>query len=47
MSFGHDAVIGLARAAGAAIMKVYAEDFAVEHKDDRSPLTAATSPRTG
>jgi 3'(2'), 5'-bisphosphate nucleotidase len=35
------AVIELARAAGAAIMKVYAEDFSVEHKDDRSPLTAA------
>jgi 3'(2'), 5'-bisphosphate nucleotidase len=35
------AVIDLARAAGAAIMKVYAGDFAVEHKDDRSPLTAA------
>jgi 3'(2'), 5'-bisphosphate nucleotidase len=35
------AVIELARTAGAAIMKVYAGDFAVEHKDDRSPLTAA------
>lgn len=38
----------LARAAGeiatraaAAIMDVYTSDFAVEHKDDRSPLTAA------
>ena len=31
----------LARAAGAAIMQVYAGDFAVEHKDDHSPLTAA------
>ncbi len=41
MNFDHEAVIALARAAGAAIMKVYAEDFSVEHKDDRSPLTAA------
>ena len=41
MNFDHDAVIALARSAGAAIMKVYAEDFSVEHKDDRSPLTAA------
>ena len=31
----------LARDAGAAIMKVYAGDFAIEHKDDNSPLTAA------
>ena len=38
----------LARAAGdiaeraaAAILAVYESDFAVEHKDDRSPLTAA------
>ena len=37
----HRAVIELARVAGAAIMKIYSEDFAVEHKDDRSPLTAA------
>jgi len=35
------AVIDLARAAGAAIMRVYAEDFEVEHKKDCSPLTAA------
>jgi 3'(2'), 5'-bisphosphate nucleotidase len=34
-------VLQLARAAGAAIMQVYVQDFAVEHKDDRSPLTAA------
>ncbi|MEO7431989.1 MAG: 3'(2'),5'-bisphosphate nucleotidase CysQ [Dokdonella sp.] len=27
--------------AAAAIMDVYASDFAVDHKDDRSPLTAA------
>ncbi len=34
-------VIDLVRRAGDAIMAVYAEDFDVEHKDDRSPLTAA------
>jgi 3'(2'), 5'-bisphosphate nucleotidase len=33
--------IALAEAAGRAIMAVYAEDFAVERKDDRSPLTEA------
>ncbi|HVT33050.1 MAG TPA: inositol monophosphatase family protein, partial [Rhodanobacteraceae bacterium] len=31
----------LAEAAAAAILRVYESDFAVEHKDDRSPLTAA------
>ena len=31
----------LTRDAGAAIMRVYASDFAVERKDDNSPLTAA------
>jgi len=31
----------IARTAGAAIMQVYAGDFAVERKDDNSPLTAA------
>jgi 3'(2'), 5'-bisphosphate nucleotidase len=31
----------IARDAGAAIMRIYAGDFAVEHKDDNSPLTAA------
>jgi len=36
-----EAVIALVRQAGRAIMAVYASDFAVEHKDDRSPLTAA------
>lgn len=36
-----DPVLQLARAAGAAIMRVYVEDFAVEQKDDQSPLTAA------
>jgi len=34
-------LLALARAAGAAIMQVYAQDFAVQHKDDRSPLTEA------
>jgi len=34
-------LLALAREAGAAIMRVYEQDFAVEHKDDRSPLTAA------
>ena len=31
----------IARTAGNAIMRVYAGDFAVERKDDNSPLTAA------
>ena len=31
----------LAEHAAAAILDVYGSDFAVEHKDDRSPLTAA------
>ncbi len=31
----------IAIAAGDAIMQVYNSDFAVEHKDDKSPLTAA------
>jgi 3'(2'), 5'-bisphosphate nucleotidase len=34
-------VTDIATAAAAAIMEVYASDFAVQHKDDRSPLTAA------
>jgi 3'(2'), 5'-bisphosphate nucleotidase len=34
-------LVALARDAGAAIMRVYAQDFAVETKDDDSPLTAA------
>lgn len=34
-------VLQLARDAGAAIMQVYVQDFAVEHKEDFSPLTAA------
>ena len=36
-----DAVIALARAAAAEILKVYDSEFAIEQKDDRSPLTAA------
>jgi 3'(2'), 5'-bisphosphate nucleotidase len=34
-------LLELARQAGAATMHVYAQDFEVWHKDDRSPLTAA------
>lgn len=34
-------VAALVREAGRAIMQIYASDFAVQHKDDRSPLTAA------
>ena len=34
-------VCALAQQAGAAILEVYDSDFAVEHKEDRSPLTAA------
>lgn len=33
--------IRLARSAGEAILEVYARTFAVEHKDDKSPLTEA------
>ena len=36
-----DAVLDLVRRAGAAILEVYATDFEVEAKADRSPLTAA------
>ena len=35
------ACCSIARRAGEAIMQVYAGDFAVERKDDNSPLTAA------
>ena len=41
MSFDPKAVVSLAREAGAKIMEIYAQDFAVETKDDHSPLTAA------
>jgi len=34
-------VLEIARAAGEAIMEIYNTDFAVEYKDDKSPLTAA------
>lgn len=34
-------VVQIARAAGAEIMRIYQSDFAVSHKDDRSPLTEA------
>ena len=36
-----EAIVELAYRAGNAIMEVYESDFAVQHKDDRSPLTAA------
>ena len=36
-----EAVIALACRAGEAILEVYGQDFAVEAKDDRSPVTAA------
>jgi 3'(2'), 5'-bisphosphate nucleotidase len=38
---GVDAVIALARRAAEAIRAVYQGEFAVRHKDDASPLTAA------
>ena len=45
MSAGNARFVGpllaLVRQAGAAIMRVYSEDFAVSHKQDRSPLTEA------
>jgi 3'(2'), 5'-bisphosphate nucleotidase len=34
-------VLAIARSAGAAIMKIYEQDFAIETKADNSPLTAA------
>jgi 3'(2'), 5'-bisphosphate nucleotidase len=36
-----EGVIAIARAAAAEILKVYDSEFAVRHKDDRSPVTAA------
>lgn len=36
-----DAVIAIAREAAAAILAVYESGFAIQQKDDRSPLTAA------
>ncbi|WP_425472218.1 3'(2'),5'-bisphosphate nucleotidase CysQ [Thermomonas fusca] len=36
-----DGLIRIARQAAAAILAVYDGEFAVQHKDDRSPLTAA------
>ena len=41
MSALREACIDLARAAGAAIMQVYAQDFDVAAKSDASPLTEA------
>jgi 3'(2'), 5'-bisphosphate nucleotidase len=34
-------LLDIAHAAGAEIMKVYAKDFTVDYKDDKSPLTEA------
>ncbi|MHC3994944.1 3'(2'),5'-bisphosphate nucleotidase CysQ [Thiomicrolovo sp. ZZH C-3] len=34
-------VVAIAEKAGKAIMEIYAQDFAVEYKDDKSPLTEA------
>ncbi|MDJ0738614.1 MAG: 3'(2'),5'-bisphosphate nucleotidase CysQ [Gammaproteobacteria bacterium] len=34
-------MLSIAKAAGAAILDIYHQDFAVDHKDDSSPLTAA------
>ena len=34
-------VVDIARAAGREIMRVYESEFAVSHKDDKSPLTEA------
>jgi 3'-phosphoadenosine 5'-phosphosulfate (PAPS) 3'-phosphatase len=34
-------LLDIAREAGAAILEVYRQDFAVQHKGDESPLTAA------
>ena len=36
-----EGVIAIARQAAGKILEVYAGEFAVEHKDDKSPLTAA------
>ena len=36
-----EGIIALAREAAGRILAVYEGEFAVEHKDDRSPLTAA------
>jgi 3'(2'), 5'-bisphosphate nucleotidase len=36
-----DPVLAIAREAGREILRVYSSDFAVETKEDRSPLTAA------
>ena len=41
MSALREACIELSLAAGAAILEVYGQDFAVESKDDHSPLTQA------
>ena len=34
-------IVGIAKEAGDAIMEIYEKDFAIEYKDDKSPLTEA------
>ena len=34
-------IVHIAKTAGDAIMEIYARDFTVEYKDDKSPLTEA------
>ncbi|MGD9970974.1 MAG: 3'(2'),5'-bisphosphate nucleotidase CysQ [Sulfuricurvum sp.] len=36
-----NAIIAIAQKAGEAMMEIYAKDFSVEYKDDKSPLTEA------
>jgi len=36
-----DDIVAIAKVAGAAVMEIYKRDFAVEYKDDKSPLTEA------
>jgi len=36
-----EAVVGIAKEAGDAIMEIYSRDFQVDYKDDNSPLTEA------
>lgn len=36
-----ESVIAIARAAAVEILRIYDSEFSVEHKDDKSPLTAA------
>ena len=36
-----EAIVAIAEAAGKAVMEIYGQDFAIEYKDDQSPLTEA------